>query len=347
MGSAARRARGWGRHRARLAPGRSGSLLPCTGRAPSLAAAPLPGLPEVPGTAAGPPSPAATCSPTPSPLVPGGPPAPHLPRRRRRPGAPQPRVPARGGAAEPCPASAPSLPHHHRPPAPRLRRAAPGGCGESPTSFRRRAAERSGCGRRSRCRCRAVSPCRRAAARRLLGRARPSAAAASSARKWRCRAAAARWAPPLTSPHEYAAAAPGAQSRRPATAPGPGRAEPRGGLRAGGAPSPGTEPQHRAPVPQGGGTREVADLPPPGPLRSPHAPACPRGEQGLGPAPTARALRGSPDPRGTHTAPLGLPCPWASPAGAPQGARPPQPSPSSGIRVPLSSFLLEQEQGEV
>lgn len=40
----------------------------------------------------------------------------HLPRRRR-PGVPQPRVPARGAAGSPCSASAPSLPHHH-PPAP-------------------------------------------------------------------------------------------------------------------------------------------------------------------------------------------------------------------------------------
>lgn len=52
--------------------------------------------------------------------------------------------------------------------------------------------------------CRALSPYRRAAARRLLrGRARPSATA-FSARKWRFRAVTAHCAPPLTSLHEYA-----------------------------------------------------------------------------------------------------------------------------------------------
>lgn len=44
----------------------------------------------------------------------------HLPRPRR-PGAPQPTVPARGAAGWPCSASAPSLPHHHPPPSSRRR----------------------------------------------------------------------------------------------------------------------------------------------------------------------------------------------------------------------------------
>lgn len=44
----------------------------------------------------------------------------HLPRQRR-PGVPQPRVPARGAAGSPCSASAPSLPHHHPLPCSRRR----------------------------------------------------------------------------------------------------------------------------------------------------------------------------------------------------------------------------------
>lgn len=167
----------------------------------------------------------------------------HLPRQRR-PGVPQPRVPAQGAAGSPCSASAPSFPHHHPPallPAPRGAPTACAGGGDSgwgsaasppDTGLGREATGtlkllapagaslgRTCCGATARLggvgsgplrsvrRRRAISPCRlgrRDATLRVGPSVRPCPATTASFRKWRSRAVTARCAPPLTSRHEYA-----------------------------------------------------------------------------------------------------------------------------------------------